>query len=336
MVAATALTAALLISTAWAQRVDLLPEPSMPNPKLRFQTGRAVGNRPEISPILPPLPGNPSAWSVAQWGKSEKLSADKMMQPSRNMYVWETDNKLSRVTATLHNGLWIYRLFGRDGALTSQGGTNVFLSVDAVQPNSLANTVTLSFDGRLFDAAASYSNAAASTNGAVLAQVFAGFWLHYKQPSSGKVFPVAVQMDLANSRDRRINHRGCSLRPNGPPRIVIGRSFPDELRLDFSSPNRETTSFRRNLNKYICDTIAHALSCQGKDGSSNLQWDAEAQDLRNWSVQSFYIGVETQNSDARPGSLNNEPQGHAAAGIEISNLRLTSEPTQTGSCQRLP
>src|ERR1700690_1957539 len=38
--------------------------------RIRFHTGGAVNNHPEISPTLPNIPGPPSHWSPLQWARS--------------------------------------------------------------------------------------------------------------------------------------------------------------------------------------------------------------------------------------------------------------------------
>lgn len=329
---AAALSVVFIATAASAQQVDLLPEPGMPNPKFQFQTGKVVANKPEISSVAPAIPGATSAWRIGQWHKSEYLAPTEMKSPRSDLFVWDTPNGNSRVQAQKVSGKWVYQLVSRNGALTPSGGANVFLTADATANATLDRPITLSFDGRLSESSVSYSNPAARENGAVLAQVFAGFWLHFKRPSTGEVMPVALQVEYARSQDRRVDYRACALRPNGPPRIVFGRSLPGEARFAFGQDGQRVQSIKTDINRYLCDLIAQDLQCRGKGQRQQFGWDAEARDLRNWTLKSVYIGVETQNQDERSGSTNASPQGQVTAGLELSGLRLTEDPSGNFSC----
>jgi hypothetical protein len=315
---------------------DLLPEIGLTNPKLRFQTGKVVDNKPEVSSTLPPIDGPASAWRVGQWAKSEYLSADNMYSPKLDYYAWETRNGESRVTVEKEGNRWVYSLFSKDGALKLGGGSNVFLSADLVRPTAMDQDMNLALDARIKEAVVTYDNALAKNNGAVLAQVFAGLWMQFRSPTTGKKISLALQIEIANSQNKRADHRGCRVTRSGMPRIVYGRSLPGASRFDFFKlyPSREPMRF--NVNQYLCDLLSRQVSCLNNNEKQNLVWDNEARDLRNWTVRNFYIGVETQNKDARnKQSGAAATQGHASVALELANLQLTSSKVSHLSCSTL-
>ncbi|EQD37857.1 hypothetical protein B2A_11744 [mine drainage metagenome] len=51
--------------------------------------------------------------------------------------------------------------------------------------------------------------------------------------------------------------------------------------------------------------------------------------LKNWTLNSMYVGLETENRDYRPGVRDHQPQGSVEAALQLSDLSVIAEPPQT-------
>src|SRR5580658_3927215 len=46
--------------------------------RIRFHTGQVVNNQPQISPILPAIPGSSSRWTLLQWSQPQIILPDSL------------------------------------------------------------------------------------------------------------------------------------------------------------------------------------------------------------------------------------------------------------------
>jgi len=333
LAAASILLGGGLVRHAGAQAVQsVLPDPGLTNPKLRFGTGRTVNNRPEISPVAPAMPGAPSEWYIAQWKKTELLRPEAMAQrPQASdpdlgpaVYAFDTPSDVSHLHIFQHRhpNRYVYELFARDGTLNPDGGTGLYMSAIAFPGATFEHPMTLSFEAKIKDARFTYDTPDAQQRGIVFAHFFAGFSILFRDPDTRQIVPTFMQIDFANSRERRTNYRGCSAnRPH--EEIVYSRSLDGDRWLPMRATPGSLEELHYVLNRYLCDMIAKPFMCRPAEGSRyELKMPASARDFRNWELKSIYVGLETNNRDARPGAHSTDPQGSADLGVQISNLRV--------------
>lgn len=309
---------------------SLLPDLGLTNPRFRFHMGEVQNSMPLISKVLPNIQGVPgSEWYVAQWGKTEYMRPEVMFtnSPYANdpilgdaVFAFPTTSNQSHLwsfwnSVTNH---WVHEIYGENGTLTDVGGANVFLSTD-VSSGVAANmdrNINYQFTGQISKASAFFNDAHAQASGAVMAQIFSGFVLHYTDPKTKMISSLFLQIDHANSFNKRMNHRGCYPH-NGYMEITLNMNLEGDPRMDFvkNGPG----PFYYNINRYLCDVIKKPIQCS--DGSV-YAFPKEASQFLNWKITSMYIGLETQNRDNRKESKILNAQGSVAAGFQISNLSL--------------
>ena len=138
-----------------------------------------------------------------------------------------------------------------------------------------------------------------------------------------------MQIGLADSRGAVETYRGCSTH-DGRREVVYNATLPGDPHVAFDATPR--TPLRRisyDLNRYLCDVLARPFTCQSQDGATEpLTLPSAAHDFRNWSVRELYVGLETEDTDLRPGSPTHAPQGEVSAAIEIADLRVMRDPTR--------
>jgi len=61
-----------------AEQQNVFPGLEQQVERVRFHTGRVVNNQPEISPVLPDIPGPESRWTLLQWAQAVVISASQM------------------------------------------------------------------------------------------------------------------------------------------------------------------------------------------------------------------------------------------------------------------
>lgn len=310
---------------------QLFPDPGLTNPKLRFHSGRRVGNEIEISPVLPDILGDASAWTVVQWNKTEILDPSKMLKGDPRYsdrlfgnpkYTFTSENRESRLSIfdTGVGSSKIFELFASGGQLTETGGANLFLAAKALNGGAvLDKPVHYSVKLRISEADV-HAPSSLISSGVVLAQVISGFTLILSDPESNRRTPVFVQIGHANSRNSYSQYRGCY--PNHGNRDIVYNSVgAKQLRFEAG----DAVSFRFSLNSIVCQMAKRNFLCRRTDGTNeDFSFPAAALDMKNWRVNSMYIGLETQNRDARTDATA-EAQGAISVAVQVSDVSVSKD-----------
>ena len=321
---------AMFPASAWAQ--NLLP--SLDNPKLRFGTGGVKHNQPEVSDLLPDLPGPASGWYLAQWHQNSIISAGSLQHGvgpadpllGLPLYSYTSPNKQTSITVykDKESDHLVWRLYEHGGWLTNGGGSNLFLSTNLPRGGvNFSQHLTFSFDARLTDAMVQFSTPTAERTGAVLGMAFSGMVVTFPNPLTGIPSTLFLQLSLANSLERTTPQIACR-EINGSLRILFGGYLGAKLPLSFT-PGSSLEHVSYNLNQYENAIFGEPLHCSinGKNTMVSMNSVNPAKII----ITSLYIGLETENIDKRPGAAAfGRPQGDVAMGLEVSNPTLTAIP----------
>lgn len=322
--------------------VSIFPEGGFENPRFRFGNGQATNTQMDFLAGLPDIAGlAQSPWYIAQWKKTDLLRPDVMFRSPASvvdpvfkvpLYAFPTPSNESHIYAfkELQSKKMVYELYGEHGWLNQIGGSNVFLSVNAQKPSesTFEKPLLLQIKAKVSNHQILYNSEAAKKDGSVLTQFFSGFTVQYRDPKTSAVSNLFLQIYHGGSTANLQSHqyRGC-YRNNANSSIlelVYGANLNDAFFKD-ASPNGPLQSVEYNVNKYLCDMISKPIKCT--DGSQN--WDfvfpPEARNLKNWNINSYYIGIETQD---RLGSATAAPRGAAAMGVQLSDIKLMKQSNQ--------
>lgn len=323
---------ALILALSAPVRADeLFPDPGLTDPRLRFATGRVVANQPEVAAELPDIPGPVSGWVVGQWQHTHYLSsADLLKSPTINdsrfgraLYAFDTPFDESHLWIFRDHSSYIYELFERDGTLIG-GGANLFLSAGAVIKAEMDKPIDYSLAVRMSKADARYWTATAESSGAVMAQVFTGFVLRFDDPNSRRKINLFLQIPLSGSRPGPSRYRNCHAN-NDIVGVTANEGLGHEAPLAFQPDAGRLHAFRFRLNDYLCAVVTQPASCQNDGKTVPLASYPGIRKLKNWRLQSMYVGLETQSQDLRPASPIHVPQGSVEAGLQLSGLHVVRD-----------
>jgi hypothetical protein len=304
--------------------------------RLRFHTGATKDNQPEISPVLPDIPGPASPWFVTQWSQRNYMLPNSM---TRN----DPATRDSRLGAAVyaftapdrHSHVWVYELaIGQDpvyelyeegGELTDSGGSNIFLSANAFSEGmSLDKMIEYQLDAKLSKAQVEFTTADAKQNGSVLAQVFTGFVIHYPDPFNGKESTLFLQ--IPHSASNTIgDYRACDV-IDGKRAVTYNNHLPGDRVFNFGPYKGPLVHLQYSLNAYLCDLIDRPLRCRTSDGTTSVTLRDGVKDFANWKIKSMYVGLETQTEDLRPQSKDRNAQGSVSVALQFSNLHVLRHP----------
>ncbi|KQP48949.1 hypothetical protein ASF39_14445 [Methylobacterium sp. Leaf108] len=317
---------------------EVFPRLSEDAVRIRFHLGGVRDNAPDISPVLPDMPGPASAWYLAQWQKRDPLRPERMLRADPAA----TDPRLgpplvSFPSASGESRLDIYRgegsapVFGltsAGGTLTAAGGANVFLSVNAAETAASLDAPTVYRVGlKLTQASVAARDPRSLDNGDVLAQVFTGFTLRFTDPATGKVTPAFLQIPHADSREGDPTHRQCSL-SNGTAQLLTVGGVRGRRLLPFAAaaPEAPLASLAFDLNREVCALARAEFQCSGGGASQRFRLPASAMDLANWRIGSLYIGLETQDSVEK---APNPVRGSVRVSLQVSDPRVSQDVSPT-------
>jgi hypothetical protein len=305
--------------------------------RIRFHTGQVVNNQPEISPILPEIPGPPSHWSLLQWAQPQVISPTSLKTndpTTRDARLGVAKYAFSAPDGHAH--LWIYEdpashhpvyeLYERGGALTPAGGANVFLASDAPPGGiSLGHELIYEMDAKISKASVEAS-LAAQKSGAVLAQVFAGFVIHFPEQDSKAISTLFLQIPISRSIESPNEYRSCTT-DKGHRSLIFGALPNTNSYLPFSPDKGPQKHLRFNVTAYICKLISQPLICTGSAGEKT-SWSlpASISGFQDWKLLNMYVGLETEAQDLRPQSPTKDPQGKVEAALQLSDLKVVPDP----------
>ena len=282
-----------------------------------FNTGLAVGANPQLSPILPNMPGPLSGWFVATWNRSEVLNASEMVTNDPNIsdptfgpaaYAFTTPDQNAQLAIyrDTTNNRWVYDLFERNGTLTSSGGANLFLEVPNNSANVILNNpVFYSVYAKIAEASVTYDSPQAMTNGAVVAQVFSGFILQ----NASQGLTVFMQIHMADSRSGYGTNGGITDLQRSGDTYIVDIVPPGGNPFAFQTNNGPLQYLHYQLNPFFSEFLAAE------------SFGSSASNPANWSLKSMYIGLETENSIS-----GGAPQGSVSVGLQIAGLTVYTAP----------
>ncbi len=323
--------------------VSVFPNPGLTNPRMKFNTGKVVHGIPQFSPLLPLISGPPSGWFVWMAHRSEFLNASEMIKKDKHFedshfgapaYVFITPNHKAHLAIYRDHGKhrWVYDLFEKNGPLEPDGGANLFLSANAKGlPFAMNHPIVYNIWAKISQAHILYYNAKAEKSGAVLAQVFSGFILKFHSRNPGRRMTLFMQIHMADSRSWMgkmggITDEQASWSPAGAVLIVdiapLG-GYPFRFRADGGPLHH----LHYNLGEFLRRILgARPPLCRQTDGPVHrLRFTNRVKRLKNWTLTSMYVGLETENRDCRKGSLNHAPQGTVSVALQVAGLSVVSK-----------
>jgi hypothetical protein len=319
--------------------------PSMDNPKLQFSTGLIADNKPQMSPVLPAIPGPVSGWKVTQFDKTDPAG---LITPQNMTQGGETDPVLGTAlynfappdghdhVAIFKNpatGHLVYELYESGGALGPGGGTDILLSATLAKPfPTFDHQLNFSMQAKIARADASYDNPAAISNGAVLAQVGMAFIIQFPSPVSGVPSTLFLQISLAHSGRKALAGlpgtapfvAACTLFKNGSLGVFTVGTLSGLTPLQFKTDNGPLQDISINLNDYINKLFGKPRACSVKGGPAQTVAFNNI-DLSKVVLKSAFIGPETEIADHRKTSAFLGPQGSIDMAIQVSNLTITED-----------
>jgi len=316
---------------AHAQTEEVFADPGFTNPKIRFNTGRTTNFAPEISPVVPNIPGSPSPWYVAQWNKQDLLRGDKMVTNDRAYsdarlgtptYTFNTTDGESRLSIFVMPKGNVFELGAKGGSLSPVGGSDILLAANAARASATLDKLMIySLDIKLSQASVR-APPAATQSGAVLVQVVSGFTVQFADPKSNEKISIFMQLNHAESRGRYDEYRACYPHDR-VEEIVTNYSGNLDYRLPFRPTRGPPVHATYNLNQHLCRVIATPFICRYADGRTEpLKFSAAAHDFKNWRVASMYVGLETEDHDARATAPTHAQQGDVSVAVQLSDLHV--------------
>lgn len=303
------------------------------SPRLKFHLGEVEDGAPKISPNLPEMPFAPSTWYVAQWQQPDYIVPSSLIRDDTSLrdprlgvptYSFKAQDRHASVALFRDSRRWLYRLSGRGGDLTSQGGSNLFLATPvASAAATLAARIDITLEVRLSAAWIVHDTAAAQASDGVLGQVFSGYGLMFRDPASGKRQFVFMQLPIADTV--AIGPSGfhiCSVGSNATRLLYVPPFDSRQPPLPYAPDIGSLHTLHYRLDRLVAEMLSHPLACQG----GVLEWTAEQKNLANWRVTQFYIGLETSNRDMRPGASTHRMQGDVSVALDIGDVSITRQP----------
>jgi hypothetical protein len=342
---AICLIALVLARTTGPARAQTNLLPSMDNPKLQFSTGLIADNKPQMSPILPAIPGPVSDWKVTQFDKTDPAG---LITPQNMTAGGETDPVLGTAlygfaapdghdhVAIFKNpatGHLVYELYESGGALGPGGGTDILLATSLTKPfPTFDHQLNFSMQAKISRADATYDNPAAISNGAVLAQVGMAFIISFPSPVNNAPSTLFLQISLAHSGKKAVAglpgtapfRAACTLFNNGSLGIFTVGTLSGLTPLQFKTDNGPLHDISINLNDYINRLFRKPLSCGVKGGPAQTV-AVNTIDLSQVVLKNAFIGPETEIADHRKTSTFLGPQGSIDMAIQVSNLTITED-----------
>ncbi len=320
-------------------QTNLLPD--MDNPKLKFTTGRVVDNKPEISPVLPAIPGPSSDWTIAQFSPIQMVTPESMVSNSAGdrdavfgtaMYSFSAPDAHShvRIFKNPATGHLVYELYESGGALGAGGGSDILLAAKLKKPfPTFAQQLNFSMQAKISSASATYDTPEAMHNGAVLAQTGMAFIISLPSPVNGTPSTLFLQISLAHSGKLALQGLPgkapflvqCNMFKNGGLGLYTVGTLNGVTPLIFATDNGPLHDISFNLNDYIKRLVSTPLNCTA-EGQASQKISLAGVDPSKIILKSVFVGPETEVADHRKTSTFTAPQGKAEMALQVSNLQL--------------
>ncbi len=312
--------------------------PPLDNPKLRFENGGVA------TPSLPDLPGQASAWRIAQWAKAQGLNPQALRpdpsapaDPRLGHPILSVRTPDGESALAIFQGQYgyVYELKSRGGIRQPGGSSNLFLTASPLMQNATMNAETdYDVDEKIIQAQISYKTPQAKARGDVLAHVFTGFTLSLHGANGTPNYNVFLQIAQSASRKEQSGFFLCTFDPVHN-NVVLGFGMTPGAGevLPFQAAHGPLRHLHYVLNDYLCAMLAQTPHCQDGTGASRaMAFAPMARDLANWRLGGIYIGLETHDRDMRPMAQDHAVQGHVAVSVQIANLHVTRYPGKLMHC----
>lgn len=326
-------------STTGTAAISVMPDLGLRMPRLRFHMGQSGPQGPVISPVLPDIPGSASAWYVTQWQQRYLLMPDKMTTNDPVTHDPRFGSALYAFTTPLSH-LWIYQdpasgdfvydLYQQDGYQRNGGGTNLYLSANAVEANAtFDHRIDYLLDARMSAARATYDTAQAKQAATVIGFAASEFGVLFHDPMTNKNTFVFMGIPISSSRAHDPSDRVCL--GEGHHTLIYGRVLRGDPRLPFAPDSGPLHHLSYNLNDYLCDMASKPFPCA--DGELSLP--DSARDMSNWRLTGMFIGLESSIQDLRSRSTNVRSQGSLRVGLDVANVKVlrANDPLPSKTCK---
>ena len=266
--------------------------------------------------------GAGSAWSLTQWKQRGVITP----QDIRNGTGVKTDRIYGRSIYNFRKadgseglaiyrdpatGAYVYNLAenSNDGGIA--GESDLFLQVGApttVGP-SFANPLTLTFDAKLIQADARYNVAAKNDPASPAAQVNWGTVALFDQPG-GPCYQVFLSGGITDSRFGKtpVPYSLEIPQVGGATQVLFNSTEAGSAPIDYFA----TEAAPRSMSFSLTGALEQAILSLGLDAGQ-----PGVDDLSAWSLNGFYVGIESQTGSTGPNSLTTE--------IQLSNIRISAD-----------
>jgi hypothetical protein len=307
--------------------IDVLNDPSYENPKMPFNNGQVSDGQAVLDSSLPDIAGAQSSWTVTEWSQTAYLQPTQLIATDSSLadpnygnplYTWQSSTGLTDLSVYSQNGAtaggapYVYYLEETSGDTGT--GADLFLQSNPSSPIPMNNPLTLSLNMKVTRAVASYSDLHESDG---LAQVFAGFDMVFNAPGTADydaslpTISALMQIGMVNSNgngdlgtaNHYLNDSGNS--------IIYQFTPPEDPTLAFQATSGGPTELTYNVNDVLDAMI-----------TDDTDLPTQATNLSNWAFIGFYIGEEVGGAVAP-----------LSVGVQISNLTLQTDPSQTVAYQ---
>ena len=318
---------------------DMIPEPNLPIPRLKFGTETVGPNGPETSPIFPDIPGPVSQWTIGQWHQTQIVEPNLMQRndPSTKdpilgiaEYSFDSSDGDSHFWIYRDSQLnrYVYELYEHNGVMVPDGGANLLLGTKFLPgEEQLSGTVYYQISAKISKASISFDNDEAQTNGAVKAQVLSGFIMQDIDAETGRVYTIFMQIPMATSGSGIDSYQSCQVGKKGNFVFVINQLLPGESMLPFAVDSGPLHDFRYSLTDHLQFILGQTYNCKQPDGTrAPFSFSGDLSNMANWKIKSMYVGLETQNTDHRRASINLLPQGDVEIGLQVAGIDIWRQP----------
>lgn len=320
--------AAVVVTKAATVTTNVISPLSTSSAQLQFHEGLVANNQEAIDPVMPLVPGPASPWLLTQWNHDVYIHpTDVTVTPSiygPNYTFMAKDQEAALMTHQVAGITGkVFNLYNSNGTLTSGGGRALYLTNNETPgaADTADHEIDLSMNVRVTAAVATYNNSTAEWNGAVLAMAYTGLGVLFKDPVTGAMQFIFMQLPLTQSGpSTNTSKYMCNKDIGGTFVTLFAPKVPAANILPFKSEgNAPMHALTYNLSAMVQDMISNPLPC---NQSTFPVWTAAQMNLANWHITGIYFGSETENIDLREGATIKGPQGQAALDLDVGSLAI--------------
>ena len=111
--------------------------------------------------------------------------------------------------------------------------------------------------------------------------------------------------------------------------IIENIAPPGGCPLPFRAQRGSLRHLHYDLTVSLRQALSHAPIYRKPDGAMHrFVYTHQAKNLKDWTINSMYVGLETENRDFRHGARNHRPQGTVSVALQVANLRVMTEARQ--------